>query len=239
MSMWDDFKRIKGCQTQPTPGYGQAILLSVPGFDSPTPSFWMIGQYKDQTRLATELWNNTGVQDFLANHRVRLGLRATDLPPAGLERQERYGSTITGADAARSFVSQRVNPVSSPVRPGQPAPFNRRGDREENVRLFWESQTPQSHHIVEFNHLRDIGVSKETGIGPMDHGQLPCILLAAEFHQRYISSILKQTHGWSAARLRSNLPDIYSSIYLRGGAPFQPLWEVSRIILRAAGLAVP
>jgi hypothetical protein len=239
MSMWADFKRIKGSQTHSTPGYGEAILFSVPGFDSPGKSFWMVGQYKDQTRLATELRSNDVVQDFLADQRVRLGLRATDLPPIDQERQKRYGSAITGADAAKSFVSQRLNPVSVPVQPGQPAPINRRTDREENVRRFWESQTPQSHHIVEFNHLRDIGISKEIGIGPMDHAQLPCILLAAEFHQRYISSILKQTHGWSAARLRSGLPQIYASIYKNGGAPFHPLWEVSRIILRAAGLTVP
>ena len=138
-----------------------------------------------------------------------------------------------------NFAPQRVQAVSVPARPGLPTPSNRKGDEQGNVLRFWATQTPQSHHVVEFNHLRDIGVSHETGTGPMDHAQLPCVLLAAEFHQRYLSSILKQTHGWDAARLRAGLAATYSSLYVTGGTPFKPLWEVSKIILRAAGITVP
>jgi hypothetical protein len=198
----------------------------------------MVGRYREQTRLATELRTNPAAQYFLAEHAVRLGLRQTDIAPAELERQERYGTTVAGTNAGMSFQSQRLNPLSTPVKPGPLEPSNRRSDRQENVRLFWATQTPQSHHVVEFNHLRDLGVSKEDGAGPMDHGQLPCVLLMAEFHQRYLSSILKQTHGWNATRLRSDLAQTYRSLYEAGGVPFQPLWDVSRIILRAAGLAV-
>ncbi|HEX3716518.1 MAG TPA: hypothetical protein VH595_01005 [Verrucomicrobiae bacterium] len=100
------------------------------------------------------------------------------------------------------------------------------------------TQTPQSHHIVEFNHLRDLGKSHDTGLGEMDHGQLPCVLLAAEFHQRYISSILKQTHGWNLQELRAGLSKVYSSIYLPRGILFSPLWAVSEIILDAAEVPV-
>jgi hypothetical protein len=214
-------------------------MLTVPGLDTQKPSFWMIGQYNDQTGLATQLRNNEFAQDFVAKERVRLGFRSSDLPPIGLKRQERYGSTIAGTDAGKHFGVQRVNPLTPQVISGQSEPINRRGDREENVRRFWESQTPHSHHVVEFNHLRDLGLSKAVGLGPMDRGQLPCVLLSAEFHQRYISSILKQTHGWKVERLRSDLPRVYASIYLSRGTPLRPLWEVSRVILRAAGLIVP
>lgn len=143
-----------------------------------------------------------------------------------------------GADAAKTFAAQRVAALAVPVRPDQPAPLNRVSDGQDNVRRFWQTQTPQSHHIVEFNHLRDVGVSTRDGSGPMDHGQLPCVLLAAEFHQRYFSSILEQTHGWDAARLRSGLGQAYFSLYQSRGVPFRPLWEVSRHILRAAGITV-
>jgi hypothetical protein len=236
--MWDNLRGLAECRPVITPGYGEALLLPVPGVGSPThPTFWMVGRYKDQTQLATDLRHNATAQDFIASHAVRFGLRQTDLPPAGLERQECYGSTIAGSNVGSDFEAQRLHQLSVSAKPGQPAPANRRSDREENVRSFWATQTPQSHHIVEFNHLRDLGVSKEDGLGALDHGQLPCVLLMAEFHQRYLSSILKQTHGWSVAQLQSGLAQTYSSLYQAGGVPFRPLWDVSRIILRAAGLA--
>ena len=112
------------------------------------------------------------------------------------------------------------------------------GDREENVKQYWATQTPQSHHIVEFNHLRDIGASAKNGAGEMDHAQLPCMLLIAEFHQRYISSILKNTHGRSASQLRGSLTKVYFSMYGRRGPLFEPLWTVSQIILRSAGVSL-
>jgi hypothetical protein len=222
-----------------TPGHGEALLLPVPGFDSrKSLTFWMVGRYDEQTRLATELRTNPLLQEFMVKHSVRLGLRETDIPPAGLERRERYGSTTAGLNAGVDFQSKRLNPLSLPAKTGLSAPPNRRADREENVRMFWATQTLQSHHVVEFNHLRDLGVSKEDGQGPMDHGQLPCVLLMAEFHQRYFSSILKQTHGWDAARLRGELAQTYCEVYQARGVPFRPLWDISRIILRVAGLAV-
>jgi hypothetical protein len=236
MPLWDDIRSIAGAQAVNMPGYGDAVLLPVPGL--PGNTAWMVGQYKDQTRLATDLRTTPAAQQFVANHRVRLGFRATDVPPAGLARQVRYGTTVAGPNAATDFTAQRVNPLIVPVAPGTPL-INRLGDREDNVRLFWASQTPQSHHIVEFNNLRDIGASNRAGAGPLDHGQLPCVLLAAEFHQRYVSSILKRLHGWSAAQLRAGLPQTYQSIYVTGGAPLRPLWDVSRFILIAAGLTVP
>ena len=54
-----------------------------------------------------------------------LGLRNSDQPPAGLERQPRYGATIPGADAAKSFEATRKERLAAPVRPDQPAPPNR------------------------------------------------------------------------------------------------------------------
>ncbi len=239
--MWDDLKKINGAKAITVPGgYGEAILLPVSGTNSPKPSFWMIGQYKDQTRLATALRQDAALQTFVATQGIRFGLRDTDRPPAvGTVRQERYGTPTPGAGAGANFASQRIQPVSVAVRPGVPAPVNRLGDENGNKLRFWATQTPQSHHIVEFNHLRDLGISHATGAGPMDHAQLPCVLLSPEFHQRYVSSILKQTHGWGPNRLRAELAQIYSSLYVAGGVPFNPLWEVSKTILRTAGIMHP
>jgi hypothetical protein len=210
------------------------LLIPVPPVQEMESSAWLVGRYKDQTTFATDLRHSGPLQRFVTENRIRLGLRSTDLPPFNVERQERYGGTVAGANAPH--VEERLRTLARPIRRGTP-PDNRLSDQKENVRRFWETQTPQSHHIVEFNHLRDIGVSGEDGFGAMDHGQLPCVLLAAEFHQRYFSSLLKQTHGWNQTQLRDGLNQIYSSLYLSNGLLFQPLWSISKIILVAAGIS--
>jgi len=234
--MWNWIRALPGCKSVWAPGpYGEMFLLPVPPDETLEPSCWMIGQYRDQTRLATDLRDSEELQEFVTDCRVRFGLRKADRPSADVARQERYGSTITGVHHAVDFTAQRIQPLAAPVRDGVHA-INRRSDRHENVRTFWATQTPQSHHVVEFNHLRDVGVSREIGFGNMDHGQLPCVLLAAEFHQRYISSVLKQTHGRSADDLRGGLGQVYSSLYIGRSPLFKPLWELSKVILGAAGI---
>ena len=237
--MWNKIKSILGCvSVLPPAPYCEMFLIPAPPFGNLKPSFWLIGQYKHQTDFATNLRNSEALQEFVTQNRVRFGLRETDRPPMNVPRQERYGATKTGKDSGIDFKSERLQPLAIPTRPETP-PDNRRGDREENVRMFWATQTPQSHHIVEFNHLHALKVSEETGSRDLDHGQLPCVLLAPEFHQRYISFILKQTHRWSEAQLRKDLATVYHSLYIGRGPLFRPLWEVSKIILGAAGIATP
>ena len=236
--MWEEIKKIPGCHSGFAPGgYGEVLFLPVPGIDKLGPSFWMIGRYRDQTRLATALRSVELPQTYVAASRVRFGVRELDRPPVNLERVKRYGASIKGINVLHDFSGQRNRALARPVRAGEP-PVNRLGDRKENVKQYWATQTPQSHHIVEFNHLRDIGVSNENGSGEMDHAQLPCVLLSAEFHQRYISSILKSTHGRSESELRGSLAQVYFSMYGRRGPLFQPLWAVSKIILRRAGVSL-
>ena len=236
--MWKEIKKIPGCRSDFAPGgYGEVLFLPVPGVDKREPSFWMIGRYKDQTRLATALRSAELPQTYVAASRVRLGVRELDKPPVNLERVKRYGASIKGINTLHDFSGQRNSTLTRPARTGE-SPVNRLGDRKENVKQYWATQTSQSHHIVEFNHLRDMGVSKRSGSGEMDHAQLPCVLLSAELHQRYISSILKNTHGLSESQLRGSLAEVYFSIYGKGGPLFQPLWAVSKIILRRAGVSL-
>ena len=59
---------IPGCRSDFAPGgYGELLFLPVPGIDKLEPSFWMIGRYKDQTRLATALRSvkTKGVTQYL------------------------------------------------------------------------------------------------------------------------------------------------------------------------------
>jgi hypothetical protein len=234
--MWNKIKSIPGCKTVRVPGTdNEMYLLPVPDNDLLEPSFWLIGEYRVQTPFATKLRDSETLQKFVTKHRVRFGLRESDRPPKG-ERQVRFGTQKLAAKPG-DFTQDRVQQLAVPVKEDE-ASVNRRTDRELNVQTFWATQTPQSHHIVEFNNLRDIGKSKESGSGELDHGQLPCVLLAAEFHQRYISSILKKLHGASKKDLLAKLPGEYSALYLGRGPLFSPLWSVSRIILQAAGLPV-
>lgn len=234
--MWDKIKSIPGCKTVRVPGTNHEMyLLPVPYNEVMEPSFWLIGEYRVQTPFATKLRDSETLQQFVTKNRVRFGLRESDRPPTG-ERQVRFGKPKFAAKPG-DFTKDRVQKLATSVKEDEDS-VNRRTDRELNVQKFWATQTPQSHHIVEFNNLRDIGKSKESGSGELDHGQLPCVLLAAEFHQRYISSILKKLHGASKKELLAKLPGEYSALYLGRGPLFSPLWSVSRIILQAAGLPV-
>ncbi|HTE81726.1 MAG TPA: hypothetical protein VK634_13645, partial [Reyranella sp.] len=158
-----------------------------------------------------------------------------------LDRQKRYGETEVNAETAdKDFRGERKNTLVKPVNDENAAQINRLSDLEENVRLYWRSQTPQSHHVVEFNNLRDINRSRKGRghFGPLDHSQLPCVLLAAEFHQRYVSSALKPTHGMGEEDLLRTMERTYWSLYATGSSPLRPLWDVSRLILREAGLPI-
>jgi hypothetical protein len=206
-----------------------------------TTTRWLIGPYEKLTDLATALRNNANLRKLLTSLGVRLGLRATDVPPTG-DRQVRYGDTKAGANQNTDYNALRTHSVAKPaldLAPGESAPSNRRSDREDNVRTFWMSQTPQSHHIVEFNNLRDIKASTKEGKGEMDYKRLPAVLLAAEFHQRYISAFLKQMHGMKEKELRSVIPKLYQTLYLSRSDLFRPLWDVSEVLLREASVAIP
>jgi hypothetical protein len=232
--IWNQIANLPDVQTLPSQGYGQMLLLPVPDHTSN----WLVGRYRDLTRLATALRDNASLRELLTKHRVRLGLRDSDVPPAGVERQPRYGKTVAGPNAQTDFTASRKQALATPVKAEAAAPPNRRTDREQNVADFWNTQTPQSHHIVEFNNLETLGASQKTGVKEMDYQQLPAVLLAAEFHQRYISAILRPAQRWTKGRLTSDIVGVYRGIYVTRSTLFKPLWDVSRIILQEAGLPV-
>lgn len=235
MQPWDAI-RASGRRAEP-PKYGEQILLPAVGLPSEgKETHWLVGSYSAQTGLTRQLRSNPDAQAWVEGLHLRFGFRETDVPPTGT-RQERFGATVVGDNPQTDFSSRRGSSSPPPVKAG-PAAIHRQGDVRKNVLTYWQSQTPQSHHIVEFNHLRDIGASTY-GSGPLDHDQLPCVLLMAEFHQRYISSVLRLDRGLPASKLREKLPETYRSIYCDRSAALKPLWGVARAILEAAGLRVP
>ena len=238
MVLWDDIRRkFSGNVVFLGANYGNMILLPVTDSENEK-SCWLIGRYFELTKLATDLRSDKNDQrEFTGKNKVRLGLRKDDVAPLYAKRQISFGNIQQGKNAGVDFTQERFSFTSRPVKEGNFS-INRRTDRERNVHNFWATQTPQSHHIVEFNHLRNLGVSKLAGTNDLDHSQLPCVLFVAEFHQRYISSILKQTHGLSQTDLRTKLEGIYKSLYLYKSPLFEPLWEVSKIILQHAGIKV-
>jgi hypothetical protein len=249
--VWNAIEHLRGCRRLTPPrGYAQLFLFQTLHDNTA----WLIGPYKELTPFATDLRNDTALRDFVSANRIRIGLRDTDVPPAEIERQERYGSPVKGADHDKDFTLARFNPITRPVKdftssrlnavagPAGSTSVNRKTDREENVRSFWTSQTPQSHHIVEFNNLETLGASHKIGNTEMDYLQLPAVLLAAEFHQRYISAILKPAQRWGAQQLKSSIASVYRDLYLRNnsgkGGLFEPLWEISKVILNEAGIKI-
>jgi hypothetical protein len=226
--LWNKIANLPGCQPVQLGKYPQFYLFTT----SLNGTGWLVGPYKYLTPLATELRGSSELGELLAAKRVRLGLRDTDVPPTDLERQPRYGASIPGANLDQDFTSARVNPLAPPVKGTTPPPVNRKTDRQENVKRFWDSQTPQSHHIVEFNNLETLGVSRQVGIAEMDYQQLPAVLLAAEFHQRYLSAILKPAQHWQREKLQTEMVGLYRNLYQDRSALFEPLWQVSKVILQ-------
>jgi len=224
---WQEIANIPKC-TLALPRRGLANFFLLRNSDDTN---WLIGQYRHLTQFATDLRGDQSMQDFLSVNQVRIGLRSTDVPPANIARQEKYGTRIRGQDCDRDFTQRRRAHVSRPVRAASTLPPNRLTDREQNVRTFWETQTPQSHHIVEFNNLEGLGISSRDGKRSMDYYQLPAVLLAAEFHQRYISAILKPSHHWKSAELETRIETVYSDLYEKRSELFKPIWLVSKIIL--------
>ena len=230
---WKAITALDGCQSVTPPNNSAQLFVFRTSVDN---TGWLIGPYKELTRFATELRHQQELRDFLSLNRIRIGLRSTDVPPANVVRQRSYGALIPGDNFAKDFTVERVNPIAQPVCSNEVQPINRKTDREDNTKTFWESQTPQSHHIVEFNNLRTLGASTEHGGEGMDYHQLPAVLLAAEFHQRYISAILKPAHQWEKAELQSRIAVTYRDLYIQRSKLFEPLWLVSKAILEKAGL---
>ena len=251
--VWDAIRSLPGRKRPSLPpkgGYTELYLFKTPVDDTA----WLVGHYSELTRFATSLRSEQALQDFVSENRIRIGLRETDVPPVG-DRKEGYGDFEQGLNPGANFIPSRLSPLARPFRDftksqlkpvaSRPssASVNRMTDCAENKRKFWASQTPQSHHIVEFNNLKTLGASSKGRTDEMDYLQLPAVLLAAEFHQRYISAILKQAQRWGEKDLRSRVHSVYEDLYLNNmgskGALFKPLWEISRVILKKAGIEPP
>lgn len=232
--LWNKISTLPGCERVAPPGSrgGDMFLLRI----AADKSSWLIAPYESLTTFATALRESSDLRDFLGDNQVRIGLRASDIPPASVERQKRFGNTQAGVNADKDFTAKREKELARPVNPSAPVPANRRTDREANVHSFWQTQTPQSHHIVEYNNLAKLGVSKPGRMKEMDYDRLPAVLLAAEFHQKYISMILKPPQHWPVTQLRRDITSLYRQLYIQRSELFKPLWKVSKIILAEGGL---
>ena len=221
---------------------------------------WLIGRHPELTKLASELRFNSDVCTTLLNKKVRFGFRVSgehgypkDLPPLTLARQERYGTakkrdTIDHSKERTDEICKPANRIKHQVygTKTMDSPKSRKGDEYANVATYWASQTPQAHHIVEYNNLKALGLSKPGSADELDYDSLPCVLLMAEFHQRYISSVLKPTHLVETEKLKATpdkseaLNEIYKALYAQcpqeAGVPFPlwSLWKISEVILAAA-----
>jgi hypothetical protein len=238
--MWDDILKLRPDRMKvkavTVPGSGSSMyLLHVKPVGNQKASNWMVGSYKDQTYLTGKLRKSEDHQQFMAAHRVRFGMRKSDHPPQyQFNDWEKggYGEYKEGKGAKRSYRYRRKTTLHSPVDSGE-VTKNRIGDREQNIKDYWSRMIPQSHHIVEYNHLEKLVDTT----GPMEHGQLPCVLLAAELHQRYVNKILDETRNWDEDRLRKDIGKEYKALY--SGPVLKPIWSVAKVILKEAGVKIP
>jgi hypothetical protein len=200
---------------------------------------WLIGPYYSLTAVATALRINPDLRAELADREVRFGMRDDDVSweddTMGRSLQPRIGPRVERP--ADDYLSHRVKGTHLPLT--TLAPACRQADRFQNVETFWETQTLQSHHIVEYSTLVRVGVSRPEVHNEFHRDLLPCVLLVAELHQLYVTAYLRGNRnqfreGMSADEAGKVLGDVFDEIYFRKGGVFRPLGEISKIINQAA-----
>ena len=225
------------CEPVALPAPYQQVLITK---DAGPRGHWLVGTHPDLSRLARELRTNEYLGGLLNERGARLGFRKTDVPPHGLKRRRGYEANLERE--AGDHTAERKKLLHLQLSPEIAPPANRLGDWLRNVELYWQTQTPQAHHIVEYNNLRRIGISEEKGDGELDYRQLPCVLLMPEFHQRYISSYLKETHDYTGTNeeLLAKYEAIYEELYFQQAFdtgepfPFKSLGEITEVIMEVA-----
>jgi hypothetical protein len=231
--LWNKIKTLQRAGEPLDPPYASLLVTRDPEQEL----HWLVGPHPALSDFATKLRTDPSLSAVLEARDIRLGFRRSDRPPLGATRQESYGAKVVRAVA--DHTAERTTALLPRVRPDRPEPTWRISDRLENVLDYWSTQTPQAHHIVEFNNLEKVGVSHEKGSDDLDYKGLPCVLLMAEFHQRYISSHLKPTHGWPQRRsdLLARLRPVYESIYTPVSG-FASLWNISVLVFEHAERAL-
>jgi hypothetical protein len=229
-TIWERIKSAGVCKPLPLPEPFPDVLVTR---DIGQEGHWLVGPYSNLKRLARQMRSDAALCELLSKRKVRFGFRETDQPPTGLKWQRAYGEMEPRASA--DHTAERKKTILSPVLPNQPQPTARFSDEFANVERYWAAQTPQAHHIVEFNNLRELGLSSEEGTGDLDYKQLPCVLLMAEFHQRYVSSYLKSTHEWDGKpkEVLARLTNLYQAIYRHQNRALHSLWQIAETILKA------
>jgi hypothetical protein len=131
--LWKAIAKLRGCERiSPNDNFSRCFVIRT----SVDETGWMIGPYEEMTRFATELRYDARLRDLLTSRHIRIGLRTTDVPPAGIERQVKCGPVVPGHDRDRDFTDERLTAMALPVREGTAWPINRKTDREQNVRTF-------------------------------------------------------------------------------------------------------
>lgn len=228
--IWERIRQLGVCEPAGLPPpYTDLLWTSNPKNED----HWLVGRHPLLSNLAYTLRYDKGLFDRLRATGVQFGFRAQDIPPLRAKRQESYGTAV--ATAVVNHSRERRQTLHEPLRGSQP-PLARQGDKLANVLGYWATQTPQAHHIVEFNNLKAAGVSRRSGTNDLDYDGLPCVLLIAEFHQRFISSQLKFTHAseGSAKEILALLRPPYENLYRKRVPKLVALWSISEIILDAA-----
>ena len=237
--------------------YGTVYLLPVPLQNT----FWLAAGYKVLTDLTKDLRENAALRALVAGHGVRIATRDDDAIPSSPDQQigfgapvlrenpqlDNLGRRIGGKPTDTATVNQKLAGndafLGKATKPkAQSGAAYRATDQFQNLKDYWEKKTPECHHIVEDNQLRALGVSDKKGNGPLDHANLPCVLLAAQFHQDYITPILRPTRLKADTILSApqrpayfkTLQQVYASLYERNGTLFLPLWNVAKRILDEA-----
>jgi hypothetical protein len=200
---------------------------------------WLIGPYDSLTRLATTLRTDPDLRAEIADRGVRFGAREGDVTwkddVFGRELQKRIGPRNNPAQS--DYTGWRTETLHQPLIAAPPA--CRQSDQYDNVKSFWETQTLQSHHLVEHATLKRLGVSRDDMDDDFHHNKLPCVLLVGELHQRYVTAFLREQRdlfrpGMSSGEAFQALQEVFGSMYGEQGKLFLPLHRIAEKVNEAA-----
>jgi hypothetical protein len=188
---------------------------------------WVIGRFCDLKRIAPVLRTDAELREAFSELSARFGRRGSDLPPAG-DRVTRIGPLgdprFTIAELKRRHAKKRRLPGGS-------QPFAARvTDVHSEHQRFWESRTPEVHHIVEKSILGALGVNA----GDLENNVAPCVLAVAEIHGRLYTPEMASERGafsrqMSASVASNLLTKIYDGLY--AGPMMTQLNAIAKIII--------
>ena len=158
---------------------------------------WLIGPYDLMCEVAEKLrWDETKKSCVdpellmaLTMAKARYGLRATDIAPGAVDKDETKGYVTHGKMPERKNRQALSEELKRQIKDRDTA---RDTDYYPKLADYWRGRTLEAHHIVEKGILKILGANN----GKLKDDVAPSVLAFAELHVRYFTPFFARKHGY-------------------------------------------